>query len=313
MFDKIIIKARIDIEDIDTIVLKNYLEQCSEGDEVYYKSTAYANFDGCFIKLRGDKIRCKCSIHKLYSKGKTGKMDNSRPMTFAIAVRTIRELLLRLCIKPENAVVTYYEVGLTMKMSHPADVYIKQVQEACGRALWNDANFPEFRQKTTEKSKYFRKVLKIYDKTFEAGEKGHHVGANILRIETVYRHQSVPISELTDNLFLLKIGRIFYKDWSELQFIRELSAGKGIKMSQLDRAREIHRIGVARYKERYKKMFLEGRLTKKQWETIRNFARAWPKEKEMYIEEIGEFEKEFKDKLLSYFQIGTITLPKKKT
>ena len=60
-------------------------------------------------------------------------------------------------------------------------------------------------------------------------------------------------------------------------------------------------------------MFLEGRLTKKQWETIRNFARAWPKEKEMYIEEIGEFEKEFKDKLLSYFQIGTITLPKKKT
>ena len=59
MFDKIIIKARIDIEDIDTIVLKNYLEQCSEGDEVYYKSTSYANFDGCFIELRGDKIRCK--------------------------------------------------------------------------------------------------------------------------------------------------------------------------------------------------------------------------------------------------------------
>lgn len=38
MFDKIIMKATVDTEDIDTIVLRNYLEQCTEGDEVYYKS-----------------------------------------------------------------------------------------------------------------------------------------------------------------------------------------------------------------------------------------------------------------------------------
>ena len=53
MFDKVIIKARIDVDDIDTIVLRNYLEQCTEGDELFYKSTAYANFDGCFIEVRG--------------------------------------------------------------------------------------------------------------------------------------------------------------------------------------------------------------------------------------------------------------------
>nr|DAX77414.1 MAG TPA: hypothetical protein [Caudoviricetes sp.] len=35
MFDKVIIKATIDTADIDTIVLRNYLEQCTEGDEVY--------------------------------------------------------------------------------------------------------------------------------------------------------------------------------------------------------------------------------------------------------------------------------------
>ena len=46
MFDKVIIKAKIDVADIDTIVLRNYLEQCTEGDELFYKSTAYANFDG---------------------------------------------------------------------------------------------------------------------------------------------------------------------------------------------------------------------------------------------------------------------------
>lgn len=307
MFDKVIIKATVDTVDIDTIVLRNYLEQCTEGDEIYYKSTAYANFDGCFIELRGNKLRCKCSICKLYSKGKNGKLDNSRPMTFAMAVRTIKELLLRLCIRMENAVVTYYEIGITMKMSHPADYYIRHVREASGRILWNDANFPEAKQKTTEKSKYFRKVLKIYDKTFEAGEKGRHVGDNVLRIETVYRHQSVSLLELTSNLFLSKIGRIFYKDWSELCFVRELSAKKGVKLSQLDKAREIHRIGVTRYKERYRGMYLDGKLTKKQWETIRVFANNWSKERENYIEEIGDMEQEFKSRLLSNYQIGIFT------
>ena len=300
-------KATVDTADIDTIVLRNYLEQCTEGDEVYYKSTSYANFDGCFIELRGSKLKCKCSICKLYSKGKTGKLDNSRPMTFAMAVRTIKELLMRLCVKMENVVVTYYEIGITMKMSHPADRYISQVLEVSDRILWNDANFPEYRQKTTEKSKYYRKVMKIYDKSFEAESKGRRVGDNILRIETVYRHQSVSMLEFVSNFFLSKMGRIFYKDWSEIRFSRELSAVKGVKISQLEKAREIHRLGVTRYKERYKQMFLEGKLTKKQWETIRNFARSWPFEREKYIEDIGELEQEFKDRLLSNSQIGIFT------
>lgn len=313
MFDKITIKAVIDTADIDTIVLKNYLEQCTEGDEVYYKSTAYANFEGCFIEVRGNKLRCTCSICKLWSKGRTGKLDNSRPMTFAMAVRTIKELLLRLSVKIENAVVTYYEIGITMKMEHTADEYIKQVQRASDRTLWNDANFREFKQKTTEKSRYFRKVLKIYDKTFEAGEKGRHVGANILRIETIYKHQSVPLHELTDNAFLSKIGRIFYADWSSIEFVRELSAKKGIKMSQMDKAREIQRIGVTRYKERYKDMYLSGKLTKKQWETIRNFANSWFTECKNYVEEPGELECEFKNRLLASYQIGIFTPVQKKT
>ena len=307
MYDKIIMKATVDTADIDTIVLRNYLEQCTEGDEVYYKSTSYANFDGCFIELRGSKLKCKCSICKLYSKGKTGKLDNSRPMTFAMAVRTIKELLMRLCVKMENVVVTYYEIGITMKMSHPADRYIRQVLEVSDRILWNDANFPGYRQKTTEKSKYYRKVMKIYDKSFEAESKGRRVGDNILRIETVYRHQSVSMLEFVSNFFLSKMGRIFYKDWSEIRFSRELSAVKGVKISQLEKAREIHHLGVTRYKERYKQMFLEGKLTKKQWETIRNFARSWPFEREKYIEDIGELEQEFKGRLLSNSQIGIFT------
>ena len=193
MFDKIIIKARIDVDDIDTIVLRNYLEQCTEGDELFYKSTAYANFDGCFIEVRGDTLKCKCSINKLYEKEQSGKLDNSKPMTFRNAVRTINNLLNRLCVKIENAVVTYYEVGVTMKMPRPATEYISLCEEVSDRVLWNDANYPVDRQKTTEKSKYYRKILKIYDKTFEGVSKGRKVDHNVLRVESVYRHQQIPL------------------------------------------------------------------------------------------------------------------------
>lgn len=307
MFDRITIKARIDVNDIETIVLKNYLKECSEDDEIYYKSSAYSNFDGCTIEIRGDTLKCSCSVCKLYHKGKSGKLGNSRPMTFRMAVRTIEELLLRLCVKAENAVVTYYEIGVTMKMKHTADEYIRLVDSIAERTLWNDANYQEYRQKTTEKSKYYRKILKIYDKTYEAKEKKRAVGSNILRIETVYKHQSVPLLQLVDNMSLNKMARIFYKDWSEIRFEREIIPAKGVKLSQLEKAREIQRIGVTRYKERYRIMYMEGKLTKKQWETLRTFANSWDVEKKKYTEVMGELEQEFKEKLLNCFQASSIT------
>lgn len=64
-----------------------------------------------------------------------------------------------------------------------------------------------------------------------------------------------------------------------MQFVRELQPAKGVKLSQLDKAREIQRIGVTRYKERYKALFQTGKLTKKQWETIRVFANNWHNER----------------------------------
>lgn len=312
MFDKIAIKGRIDTADIDTIVLRNYLEQCTKGDELYYTSTAYANFEGCFITLSGDMVKCKCSVNKLWQKANTGKLDNSRPMTFRNAVKTIYDLLLRLCLKPENTIVTYYEIGLTMKLSEPATEYISRVEDIGGKQLWNDANYPENRQKTTERSKYYRKILKIYDKTFEAAEKGRNVGQNIVRIETIYRHQSVRLLELIDDFNLKKLAKIFYDDWTSIRFVRELSATPGIKMCQLDKAREIHRLGVERYKDKYRAMYLEKKITKKQWETIRNFARSWPDERKRYIEELTTYEREYMDILLSGFQIGSINFSKSK-
>ena len=306
MFDKIIIKARIDVDDIDTIVLRNYLEQCTEGDELFYKSTAYANFDGCFIEVRGNQLKCKCSINKLYEKEQSGKLCNSKPMTFRNAVRTINNLLNKLCVKMEDAVVTYYEVGVTMKMQRPATEYISLCEEVADRVLWNDANYPVDRQKTTEKSKYYRKVLKIYDKTFEGTSKGRKVDHNVLRVESVYRHQQIPMTELVSNETMAKIGRVFYNDWCALRFVRDVEPCGGARMSQIDKARELLRLGVDRYREKYKGMYLEGKLTKKQWETIRNFARSWPDEASKYKEIEREEEKEFREKLLALYQVGSV-------
>lgn len=307
MFDKVTIKAKIDTKDIDTIVLRNYLEQCTEGDELFYKSTAYANFDGCFIEVRGSTLKCKCSINKLYEKEKSGKLDNSRPMTFRNAVRTINSLLQRLCVKAENVVVTYFEVGITMMMPRQATEYISMIEEVGDRVLWNDANYPVDRQKTTEKSKYYRKVLKIYDKTFEANSKGRKVAKNILRIESIYRHQSIVLLDLISTESMRKIGKVFYQDWSEARFDREIEPCAGIKMSQVEKARELSRLGVDRYREKYKALYMEGKLTKKQWETIRNFARSWPMERDKYKEVERDEEKEFKEKVLNLYQIASIT------
>ena len=103
----------------------------------------------------------------------------------------------------------------------------------------------------------------------------------------------------------MKIGRVFYNDLNEARFIRDVGA-IGVKMSQLDKAREMVRLGVDRYKEKYKALYMEGKLTKKQWETIRNFARSWPKEKEKYKEIERDEEKEFREKLLALYQVGSV-------
>ena len=84
-------------------------------------------------------------------------------------------------------------------------------------------------------------------------------------------------------------------------------------MSQIDKARELLRLGVDRYREKYKALYMEGKLTKKQWETIRNFARSWPDEADKYKQIEREKEKEFKEKLLKLYQVGSVVPFSKKT
>ena len=89
-----------------------------------------------------------------------------------------------------------------MRLSREANEYIRLVSSVGeNRKLFNDANFEENRQKTTEKSRCRSKVLKMYDKSFEYRSKGKAVESNILRLETSYRRQNIPLSEFFNDAF----------------------------------------------------------------------------------------------------------------
>lgn len=310
MYDRVCIKAAVHSEDIDTIVLRHYLEQCTEGDEVYYRSTEYKNLTGLDISIRGDVLTARFSVNKQFYKKTSGRLDNSRPMTMRYAAMTIREVLMSMCVKPDEAVVTSYEIGLTMKMEKQADEYIRLVEAGAGRTMWNDPNYPEMRQKVTERSRNMRKILKMYDKTYEAAEKGRKVEGNILRIETVYRRQGVRMTEFISPDFQQKIAKVFWDDWSKLRFFRDLKAESGVRMSQWVKAKEVHTMGVGAYKDKYRRQWQDGEITKKQWETMREFADRWTTEREKFREVVSEEETEYHEKLLQLFQIGIITAKK---
>ncbi len=308
MFDKMIFRAKIKESVVHIVVEYFHLQQCMKGNVIFYESSAYGNFDALFIRIRGRTIQVKCSIHKLYEKMRSGKLDNSHTYRISEAVGMIRNLFDTLCVNIEDVKVTYFEIGLNMQMERDPLEYIEMMQTIGDEAkeFFNDANFQKNRQRTTEKSRTKKKVFKVYDKTFEATDKRRDAEPNILRLETVYKRQEVKLSEFLDQFFKNKLANRFWQDWSAVHFKRDLQAEKGMKKSQLEKAEEIIRLGIGPYLDKNKKAFKERRITKKQWETIRNFARAWPSLKIHFLSPPTAGELEYKEKLLREFQIGRL-------
>ena len=105
-----------------------------------------------------------------------GILDNSGSFTISQARAALRTLFNDVDIDVSHVTVTYFEIGLNMRLSREANEYIRLVSSVGeNRKLFNDANFEENRQKTTEKSRCRSKVLKMYDKSFEYRSKGKAV------------------------------------------------------------------------------------------------------------------------------------------
>lgn len=302
MFDKVIFNVKISPNTpVPFIIRKNHLLECTEGEEVYYQSSSYGNFEGVFIKIRNGCIQVKCSLHKLYSKWSGGRLDNSGFFTMPQAIDTIRELFSCIGVGIDEAIkVTYYEIGLNIPVEHDAIEYIRlagSIGGESGKELFNDAYFQKNRQKTTEKSSTIKKVFKMYDKTFECCSKDKPVEGNILRIETMFRRQSIPLPDFMSDAFIKRVTGGFYKNWNSITFPGKVEADAGVRGTQIEKARHIMENGCAKSMERIKEMCATGELTKRQAEQERAFVREWDSIKHKFRYVPDNKEVEYKRKL----------------
>lgn len=299
MLDRMVIKAKIPAAKVPGVIERCALQLCVRGARQYWQSSAYGRFDAMFVTIDGQDyggtsydITVKMSLHKHYYKACEGRLDNSGLFTLTQAEDALLDVIELFGLSPTETRVTYYEVGLNLPMSDEPMEYIRLTLGSVGKEMFIDANYEKDRQRTTARTRNMRKVLKIYDKTFEAAQKGHTCPPNILRCETIYRHQRLILSELFSPIWQRKTLELFWRDWSNMQFERVLT-GRGVKESQLSHARDLLRLGEEEFLRRNRKAFQAGDLTKKQWETKRNFARAWPDLRERFTLEPSAREREY--------------------
>jgi len=298
--------AKIEDRDILRLVQSAHLQRCTEGLEEYYQSTSYGNFDGLYIRIKRGKIQIKCSLHKIFYKETYGRLDNSQMFTVNNALSTIINLFDYLEIDRRKIKVTYYEIGLNLPLKNDPLKYIEMMSYAGkGKEMFNDANYQKNRQRTTEKSKNIKKVLKAYDKGFEYREKGKDIESNILRIETIYRRQSIPLLSLTSYDYLVKLTGRFYKDWHNVEFPRKVCPDRGLKSSQIEKAQNLMTLGREEYLRKNRQDFIAGILTKKQWETIRVFVKGWDGLKDKFHFAPSIEEMDYKNTLSETYQIAT--------
>lgn len=296
MFDRMTIKSSIPEGVVPDVVSRLSLMRCQRGSLVYWQSSAYGKFDAMFVTIESGEMTVKMSLHKHWAKMDSGRLDNSGPFSMEQAEDALLDTIRMLRLSPLEARVTYYEVGVNLQMDHDPLEYIRKTTGCVGKEMFVDANYEKDRQRTTARTRNMRKVLKIYDKTYEATEKGHDVDDGILRCETIYRHQKLLLCTLFDRQWQRETAGRFFDDWGHLEFERVLT-GKGVKESQLSHARELLRLGKDEWLRLGREQWRDGLITKKQWETKRNFARSWPDIRERFRMEPSELEREYRKKL----------------
>lgn len=304
MFDRVELRARIDFDaDAVDIIDRNHLEACIKGPITFWASTEWGKFDGINMKLNTNGlVHISCSLHKLWRKWREdGKLDNSRMFTITDGIQSIGLLEQITGISMKDAEVLYFEIGMSMQMEKQGDAYISMIDSVdCAKGakdMYIDANFAKDTQKTSLKTKDMRKVLKIYDKTHEAEDRGRAgVDANMLRVETIYKRQRIKMRDFVRRAWIDPYAMRFRNDWISLRFHQIMRAAPGMKASQIEKARVIKGGGLDAYLANGRRQYQDGAITKKQWETMRTFARSWPElEKNFEMVPTAE-EKEYKSK-----------------
>ena len=314
MFDKMIFNVMIPSEaEAITIAEHNRLEKWVSETSTQYQSTELAKFSGVYISINSGKMKIKCSLHKYYSKLFYGRLENDGMFTVSDSLRALETLFENIGVDKERAKITYFEIGLNIPTDHEPIQYIELVRNLSmgiatktEKILFIDARYHINRQKTTEKRKTIKKVFKIYDKGFEKADRKRTTPTDekILRIETMYRRQSVKVKDFFTPSNLDRITRTFFRDWESLEFSRTVIATKGIKESQIRNAESLLQLGREQFLNDTKSELDKGNITATQYRTIREFVRDWDTNKHKYKLPPTEHEREFKTKFKQLFRVA---------
>ena len=161
MFDRMDFKTVLcGKEDIDRIVSAFHLQPCTKGNKSYCESSEYGKFDGIHLKIEGRTLKVVCSVQKIFSKYAGNGLDNSGSFTVSEGRATLKRLFDSIGVAVSKVTVTYFEIGLNMKMSRDPSEYIKRVMSTDdAREMYPDADYKKDRQKTTEKENLLKNKI----------------------------------------------------------------------------------------------------------------------------------------------------------
>ena len=290
MIDKIVITAKLhNFSEVERFAARNRLVRCTEGDRVHWETGDVANLTGVQMSTDGCTVTVKCSVQKQYSRSTAGRLDNSGPFTMSQARATLRRLMTRWGLPVAGAVVTGFEVGANLPIgTDPAATIALMIRvggtENRVRELFEDATFDPGRQATSRKSKLVRKVFKVYDKTHETADRSRRpCAAGTLRIETVYRRQTVPLDAFLDEAFTDRLVDAFRRDWEATVFRRRVVGRPGVKASLVAKARDLLELGPEACVAKARAEMEQGLVSAKQFRTVREFVRDWPQLESRFI------------------------------
>ncbi len=309
MFDKITIRVNVSNEECAHLAQLHCLQiwTNADGTQVNYRSSQYANSTGIQVQIINNRVTLKCSLHKYWEKANFGRLRNDTIFTISEAKAAFEMLLFENGFTAHKVRIVMFEIGLNLYVSYDPITFIELANymvPASGGAklMFIDANYHENRQRTTLKHSDIRRYFKIYDKGFEQQKKEKKAGRldkvahkeeNILRIETVYKRASRRADEFFSDANLRPLIQRFWLDWKDLCFIRDIRAQKGVRKSEIERARIIINIGAEQYLKQIKQNYKDQKITQKQYRTEREFIRDFDKHQDKFKIIVSEQEKEY--------------------
>ena len=304
--------ACFDISDIERLAAINKMESYSKGGKTIYQiPDKVSQFCGLWFQIVNHKATLKFSLQKQYFRATYGRLDNSKMFTMAQAKNFIFTFLQQIGIAPDKAKVKYFEIGLNIPVTANPLEYIKAIRTigTKEKETFIDANYQKNRQRTTEKTRNLKKVFKIYDKLFEVFDRAKiayndNGKGGILRVETIYKRQSKPLTALFTNKALQTIAAQFYRDWQSADFDKELATDKGTKDSQRQNAARIYELGIEGFYNEIKTDYKNLKISAKTYRTKREFADNWETNRAKYRFLPTALETEFKAALKENMRIA---------